>query len=261
MGWKCPEFPAEFASAPNQDGAFMPYLRDPETLARPWAVPGTPGLEHRIGGLEKADGTGTISYDPANHDKMTRLRAAKIAGIDVPDVSLVVNFNMATSIEQYTHRIGRTGRAGKSGVALTFLGKLYGVPFDAKAKSTDFSLQLAISLQNFDAGYTNLAGIYASPPNPTPPKKVSAMAAPGELEMKAMAPSEAAKAAKEIEPVSDGNIIHPIVRDVLAASLSPARRRLLHERADAVRQSQDVVRGARRDVASGRNVSLRSVGS
>ena len=89
------------------------------------------------------------------------------------------------------------------------------VPFDAKAKSSDFSLQLAISLQNFDAGYTNLAGIYASPPNPTPPKKVSAMAAPGELEMKAMAPSEAAKAAKEIEPVSDGNIIHPIVRDVL----------------------------------------------
>ena len=98
-----------------------------------------------------------------------------------------------------------------------FQNKRCGVPFDAKAKSTDFSLQLAISLQNFDAGYTNLAGIYASPPNPTPPKKVSAMAAPGEVQMKAMAPSEAAKAAKEIEPVSDGDIIHPIVRDVLSS--------------------------------------------
>ncbi len=63
------------------EGGFLPYSRDPETLARPWAVPGTPGLEHRIGGLEKADGTGNISYDPANHDRMVRLRAAKVAGI------------------------------------------------------------------------------------------------------------------------------------------------------------------------------------
>ena len=61
-------------------GRFLPYARDPETLARPWAIPGTPGLEHRIGGLEKADVTGTISYDPDNHDLMTRLRAAKVAG-------------------------------------------------------------------------------------------------------------------------------------------------------------------------------------
>jgi 2-oxoglutarate ferredoxin oxidoreductase subunit alpha len=60
---------------------FWPYLRDPETLARPWAVPGTAGLEHRIGGIEKSDGQGNISYDPANHDKMVRLRAAKVAGI------------------------------------------------------------------------------------------------------------------------------------------------------------------------------------
>ncbi|MGH9058708.1 MAG: 2-oxoacid:acceptor oxidoreductase subunit alpha, partial [Acidimicrobiales bacterium] len=67
-----------------------PYLRDTETLARPWAVPGTPGLEHRIGGLEKADGSGTVSYDPANHDAMTRLRVAKVAGIaaDIPDVEV-----------------------------------------------------------------------------------------------------------------------------------------------------------------------------
>ena len=60
---------------------FQPYRRDPETLARPWAVPGTPGLEHRIGGLEKGDGHGNISYDPANHDFMTRTRQAKVDGI------------------------------------------------------------------------------------------------------------------------------------------------------------------------------------
>ncbi len=60
---------------------FRPYQRNPETLARPWAIPGTPGLEHRIGGIEKADGTGTISYDPGNHDRMVRLRQAKIDGI------------------------------------------------------------------------------------------------------------------------------------------------------------------------------------
>ena len=60
---------------------FHPFLRDPQTLARPWAIPGTPGLEHRIGGIEKADVTGDISYDPDNHDKMVRLRQAKIDGI------------------------------------------------------------------------------------------------------------------------------------------------------------------------------------
>jgi 2-oxoglutarate ferredoxin oxidoreductase subunit alpha len=60
---------------------FQPFLRNPRTLARPWAVPGTPGLEHRIGGIEKADVTGAISYDPDNHDKMVRLRQAKIDGI------------------------------------------------------------------------------------------------------------------------------------------------------------------------------------
>ncbi|HEX6338076.1 MAG TPA: 2-oxoacid:acceptor oxidoreductase subunit alpha [Jiangellaceae bacterium] len=74
-----------FATKPNhQNGGepeFWPYLRDPETLARPWAVPGTPGLEHRIGGIEKSDGSGNISYDPENHDLMVRLRQAKIDGI------------------------------------------------------------------------------------------------------------------------------------------------------------------------------------
>ncbi len=83
-----PEIEVEFATAPNQDGAFMPYLRDPQTLARPWAVPGTPGLEHRIGGLEKADVTGNVSYDPDNHDYMVRIRAQKVAGIAVPDLEV-----------------------------------------------------------------------------------------------------------------------------------------------------------------------------
>jgi 2-oxoglutarate ferredoxin oxidoreductase subunit alpha len=70
--------------------AFLPFQRDPQTLARPWAIPGTPGLEHRIGGIEKADGAGTISYDPDNHDKMVRLRQAKIDGIaaDIPPLSV-----------------------------------------------------------------------------------------------------------------------------------------------------------------------------
>jgi 2-oxoglutarate ferredoxin oxidoreductase subunit alpha len=77
-----PDLRVEFATAPNgEDGEFLPYLRDPETLARPWAVPGTAGLQHRIGGLEKADKTGNISYDPANHDFMTRTRQAKVDGI------------------------------------------------------------------------------------------------------------------------------------------------------------------------------------
>src|SRR5918999_1009465 len=76
-----PSIDAAFTTVPPEDGQFLPYARDPETLARPWALPGTPGLEHRIGGLEKADGTGNVSYDPDNHDRMTRLRAQKVAGI------------------------------------------------------------------------------------------------------------------------------------------------------------------------------------
>jgi 2-oxoglutarate ferredoxin oxidoreductase subunit alpha len=81
-----PAIDANFATAPNhvsEDGteAFWPYVRDPETLARAWAVPGTAGLEHRIGGIEKADGSGNISYDPDNHDHMVRLRQAKVDAI------------------------------------------------------------------------------------------------------------------------------------------------------------------------------------
>jgi 2-oxoglutarate/2-oxoacid ferredoxin oxidoreductase subunit alpha len=79
-----------FADTPNQDGEFWPYLRDPETLARPWAIPGTPGLMHRIGGLEKEDGTGNVNYDPENHEHMVRIRAEKVARIasDIPNVEV-----------------------------------------------------------------------------------------------------------------------------------------------------------------------------
>jgi 2-oxoglutarate/2-oxoacid ferredoxin oxidoreductase subunit alpha len=85
-----PDISVEFATEPNHEGDFWPYLRDEATLARPWAVPGTPGLEHRIGGLEKADGSGNISYDPENHDHMVHLRAAKVAGIaaDIPPLEV-----------------------------------------------------------------------------------------------------------------------------------------------------------------------------
>ncbi|MFJ2951470.1 2-oxoglutarate ferredoxin oxidoreductase subunit alpha, partial [Streptomyces sp. NPDC087226] len=88
-----PDLTVRFAQNFNHvldDGTevFWPYKRDPETLARPWAVPGTPGLEHRIGGIEKQDGTGNISYDPANHDLMVRTRQAKTDGIDVPDIEV-----------------------------------------------------------------------------------------------------------------------------------------------------------------------------
>jgi 2-oxoglutarate ferredoxin oxidoreductase subunit alpha len=70
----------------KSEGPFLPFLRNEETLARPWAVPGTPGLEHRIGGIEKADKTGAVSYDPANHHRMTELRQEKIKRIaeDIP---------------------------------------------------------------------------------------------------------------------------------------------------------------------------------
>jgi 2-oxoglutarate ferredoxin oxidoreductase subunit alpha len=80
-----PEIPVRFRTDPD---GFQPYARDPSTLARPWAVPGTPGLEHRLGGLEKQDGSGAISYDPLNHERMVHLRAAKVAAVaqDIPEV-------------------------------------------------------------------------------------------------------------------------------------------------------------------------------
>jgi len=80
-----PEIPVHFEKSTED---FHPYRRNPETLARPWAIPGTPGLEHRVGGIEKQDVTGNINYDPLNHERMVRLRAAKVEAVadEIPDV-------------------------------------------------------------------------------------------------------------------------------------------------------------------------------
>jgi 2-oxoglutarate ferredoxin oxidoreductase subunit alpha len=91
--WRIPsatDLPDISVSNHTDRGSFQPYARDPQTLARPWAVPGTPGLEHRIGGLEKADVTGNVSYDPENHHKMQVLRQNKVAGIarDIPPLEV-----------------------------------------------------------------------------------------------------------------------------------------------------------------------------
>jgi 2-oxoglutarate ferredoxin oxidoreductase subunit alpha len=91
--WRVPavgDLPDISVAGHTDKATFQPYVRDPETLARPWAVPGTPGLEHRIGGLEKADVTGNVSYDPENHHRMTVLRTQKVAGIvnDIPPLEL-----------------------------------------------------------------------------------------------------------------------------------------------------------------------------
>jgi len=89
--WRIPDVstyaPIEHTFAKSGE-PFQPYARDPETLARQFAIPGTPGLEHRIGGLEAANGSGNISYEPKNHDLMVRLRQAKIDGIAVPDIEV-----------------------------------------------------------------------------------------------------------------------------------------------------------------------------
>jgi 2-oxoglutarate ferredoxin oxidoreductase subunit alpha len=91
--WRLPEInelpriEVKFATDPE---TFHPYERDPDTLARPWAIPGTPGLEHRIGGLEKSDGTGNVSYDAENHWRMVRYRAEKVERIaeDIPELQV-----------------------------------------------------------------------------------------------------------------------------------------------------------------------------
>ena len=83
--FELPQIPVHFETNPVD---FKPYRRDPQTLSRPWAIPGTPGLEHRIGGLEKQDVTGNVNYEPLNHERMVRLRAEKVAAIaqDIPDI-------------------------------------------------------------------------------------------------------------------------------------------------------------------------------
>ncbi|KAB2964012.1 MAG: 2-oxoacid:acceptor oxidoreductase subunit alpha [Thermoanaerobaculia bacterium] len=82
-----PDFPVEFHT---RSEGFAPYTRDPATLARPWAIPGTPGLEHRVGGLEKQDGSGNVSYDALNHERMVRLRAEKVERVqrEIPDLEV-----------------------------------------------------------------------------------------------------------------------------------------------------------------------------
>src|SRR5262245_29426438 len=87
--WRLPaveDLPSIDVSFRKEKEGFLPYLRDKDTLARPWAIPGTPGLEHRIGGIEKSDGTGNISYEPQNHENMVKLRADKVArvAVDLP---------------------------------------------------------------------------------------------------------------------------------------------------------------------------------
>ena len=110
----------------TRDGEFLPYLRDPETLARPWAIPGTPGLEHRIGGLEKQDVTGNVSYDPDNHDPMVRLRAQKVAGIaaDIPELEV----DDPDGRDAARARLGRHVRADRRGRAPRAQGRRQGRP-------------------------------------------------------------------------------------------------------------------------------------
>jgi 2-oxoglutarate ferredoxin oxidoreductase subunit alpha len=117
-----PDISVEFATGPNHGDAFWPYLRDPETLARPWAIPGTPGLMHRVGGLEKEEGSGNVSYEPENHELMTHLRARKIAGIarDIPPAEhdpqdgadvVVLSWGSTWGVsESAVHRIRARGR-------------------------------------------------------------------------------------------------------------------------------------------------------
>ncbi|OYN88987.1 2-oxoacid:acceptor oxidoreductase subunit alpha [Parenemella sanctibonifatiensis] len=128
--WRLPSIDDIASIDPRQEPApgadaetFLPYSRDPETLARPWAIPGTPGLEHRIGGIEKADRTGNISYDPANHEKMTELRAQKVAGIadrlpeitvDDPDGADLLVLGWGSTFGPITAAVRRVRAAGGS---------------------------------------------------------------------------------------------------------------------------------------------------
>ena len=122
-----PPIHPDFATGPNATGpdgedAFHPYARDPETLARPWAPPGLAGLEHRIGGLEKADLTGNVSYDGENHERMTHLRRDKVAAVakafgplevDDPDGAKVLLVGWGSTYGASTAAVRRVRRAGK----------------------------------------------------------------------------------------------------------------------------------------------------
>ncbi|MCB2222583.1 MAG: 2-oxoacid:acceptor oxidoreductase subunit alpha [Actinobacteria bacterium] len=115
-----PDISVPFQTEPNTPEGFLPYLRDPDTHSRPWAVPGTPGLEHRVGGLEKEDGTGGVKYDGENHELMVAYRERKIAGIadDIADVEvdaddgatvLVLGWGSTSSAIHAAVRMVRTG--------------------------------------------------------------------------------------------------------------------------------------------------------
>ena len=132
-----PDLATPLASGPNAGDRFLPYLRDIETMARPWAIPGIPGLEHRVGGLEKEAVTGNVSYDPANHQLMTDVRAWKIANIanDIPDVEvddpdgadlLVLSWGSTFSAV----RAG-VGNARNQGVSVAYARIRYLSPFPA----------------------------------------------------------------------------------------------------------------------------------
>jgi len=146
--WKVPDISSidpidpAFATEPNGTDAkgeptYLPYLRDPETLARPWAIPGTPGLEHRIGGIEKAEGTGNVSYDPANHDYMVRMRQEKVdrladrlpeLGVDDPDGDArVLVLGWGSTYGPITAAVRRVRNTGRS-IAQTHLRHLNPFP-------------------------------------------------------------------------------------------------------------------------------------
>ena len=119
-----PDLSVSFADEPNAtdgSGEFWPYLRDDETLAREWAIPGTPGLQHRIGGLEKADGKGGISYEPDNHERMVRLRQAKVDGVTVPDLVVDDPSGRASTLV-----LGWGSTYGPIGAACRLMRRLHG---------------------------------------------------------------------------------------------------------------------------------------
>ena len=119
---RCPTSPCRSRPSPTTPTTtarttFWPYLRDPETLARPWAIPGTPGLQHRIGGIEKQDGTGNVNYDPENHEHMVRLRAEKVAAIanDIPDVEVDDPDGVAAARARVGQHVGSRAAGGPPG--------------------------------------------------------------------------------------------------------------------------------------------------
>jgi 2-oxoglutarate/2-oxoacid ferredoxin oxidoreductase subunit alpha len=129
-----PTMRVDFATDPK---SFHPYSRDPETLARPWAIPGTAGLEHRIGGLEKADVTGNVSYDAENHDRMVRFRTEKVARIanDIPDVKVIGDEEASLLVlgwgSTYGPALSAVQRARTRGLSVSHAHLRYLNPFPA----------------------------------------------------------------------------------------------------------------------------------